>query len=53
MSFSTSGGGSKGGGGYGDKTISSKSQVYYRITTRAKGPRNTASYTQSTIVLEY
>lgn len=53
MSLSTAGGGSKGGGGYGDRAISSKSQVYYRITTRAKGPRNTASYTQSTIVLEY
>jgi Tfp pilus assembly protein PilX len=35
------------------KPLSNKSRIYYRITTRAKGPRNTASYTQSTIVIEY
>jgi Tfp pilus assembly protein PilX len=53
MSLATSSGSSKSGVGYGSSPISSKSQVYYRITTRAKGPRNTASYTQSTIVIEY
>lgn len=54
MSLSATSGASKSGaGGYGSQAISSKSRVYYRITTRAKGPRNTASYTQSTIVIEY
>lgn len=54
MSLSSTSGASKSGaGGYGGQAISTKSQVYYRITTRAKGPRNTASYTQSTIVIEY
>lgn len=53
MSLASSTGASKSGAGYGQQAISTKSQIYYRITTRAKGPRNTASYTQSTIVIEY
>lgn len=54
MSLRVTGGSSKSGaGGYGGQAITSKSQVYYRITARAKGPRNTASYTQSTIIIEY
>ncbi len=54
MSLSATGGASKSGaGGYGSLAISTKSQIYYRITTRAKGPRNTASFTQATIVIEY
>lgn len=52
MSLASSTGASKSGAGYGQQAISTKSQIYYRITTRAKGPRNTASYTQSTIVIE-
>lgn len=36
-----------------DTPLSEKSTVYYRITTRARGPRNTASYAQSTVVIEY
>jgi len=54
MSIAASGSSSKSGaGGSGGRAISTKSQVYYRITTRAKGPRNTASYAQATIVIEY
>lgn len=54
MSLAASSGASKSGaGGSGGRAISTKSQVYYRVTTRAKGPRNTASFTQSTIVIEY
>lgn len=53
MSLASTSGASKSGAGYGGQAISTKSQIYYRITTRAKGPRNTASYTQSTIVIEY
>lgn len=53
MDLKSSGGGSKGGVSYGSYNITSKSQVYYRITARASGPRNTASYTQAIIVMEY
>jgi Tfp pilus assembly protein PilX len=54
MSIAATGSSSKSGaGGYGSQALSSKTQVYYRITTRARGPRNTASYVQSTVVLEY
>jgi Tfp pilus assembly protein PilX len=54
MSLAATGGSSKSGaGGYGGQAISTKTQVYYRVTTRAQGPRNTASFTQSTIVIEY
>jgi len=52
MTLSTSGSGSKSGVSYGSRNLTGKSRIYYRITTRAKGPRNTASYTQSTVVLE-
>lgn len=53
MDLKSSGGGSKSGVAYGSYNITSKSQVYYRITARAAGPRNTASYTQATVVMEY
>lgn len=54
MSLAATGARSKGvAGGAAGKAITESSQVYYRITVRAKGPRNTASYAQSTIVIEY
>ncbi len=47
---STSGGGTVGGtqGGatYGGAALPSTSQIYYRITVRVTGPRNTVSYVQ-------
>ncbi len=38
---------SRGGGGYGVTPLSGTTYIYYRITSRALGPRNTVSYTQS------
>ena len=38
--------GSKGGGGYGQKTPALSEQPYFRVTVRASGPRNTVSYVQ-------
>ncbi|MDP2241103.1 MAG: hypothetical protein Q8K18_13205 [Burkholderiales bacterium] len=46
---STTGGsssGTKGGAAYGTFALSSTTQIYYRITTRVVGPRNTVSYVQ-------
>lgn len=46
---STTGGsasGTKGGAAYGTFALSSTTQLYYRITTRVVGPRNTVSYVQ-------
>ena len=40
-------GGSKGGGSYGVLPLSNTTAPYYRVTVRAKGPRNTVSYIQS------
>lgn len=53
METASSLGGSKSGISYGSTVLKGRTRIYYRITVRAKGPRNTASYTQSTIVLEY
>jgi Tfp pilus assembly protein PilX len=39
-------GGTKGGATYGSFALPSTSQIYYRITTRVTGPRNTVSYVQ-------
>lgn len=39
-------GGSKGGGAYGVLPLSNTVQPYFRITSRAAGPRNTVSYVQ-------
>jgi hypothetical protein len=39
-------GGTKGGATYGGAALPSTSQLYYRITTRVAGPRNTVSYVQ-------
>jgi len=37
----------RGGGGYGVVPLTGTIYVYYRVTARALGPRNTVSYTQS------
>jgi type IV pilus assembly protein PilX len=52
-STAASSGGSKGGTAYGQQVISSKTQIYYRITVRTEGARNTVSYVQSMVLLEY
>jgi Tfp pilus assembly protein PilX len=39
-------GGTKGGATYGGAALPSTSQIYYRITARVTGPRNTVSYVQ-------
>lgn len=38
---------SRGGGGYGASRLGGTQYVYYRVTSRSLGPRNTVSYTQS------
>lgn len=38
--------GTKGGATYGSFALPSTSQIYYRITARSSGPRNTLSYVQ-------
>lgn len=40
------GGGSRGGGSYGDTPIALTPTPFYRVTARVVGPRNTVSYTQ-------
>jgi hypothetical protein len=40
------GAGTKGGATYGSFALPSTSQIYYRITVRTTGPRNTVSYVQ-------
>lgn len=49
-SGTSSAGNSKGGG---QVNITSKTQMYYRITVRTEGARNTVSYVQSMVLLEY
>lgn len=51
MSLEVISGGPKGGAS--PRPMSTKSQVYYRITTRALGPRNTVTYAQTMVVMEY
>jgi type IV pilus assembly protein PilX len=46
---SSGAGGSKGGGAYGQLPLSNTIQAYFRITARAKGPKNTISYVQTII----
>lgn len=41
-----SSGGSQGGGSYGNLPLANTWQVYYRITARTVGPKNTVSYVQ-------
>ena len=38
---------SRTGGGYGSVALGGTKFIYYRVTSRAVGPRNTVSYTQS------
>jgi len=38
--------GTKGGATYGGAALPSTSQIYYRVTARVTGPRNTVSYVQ-------
>jgi type IV pilus assembly protein PilX len=48
LTLSVAGGSSgRGGGSYGVLPLSGTTYIYYRITSRAVGPRNTVSYTQS------
>lgn len=50
LTVSVAGGSSgRGGGSYGVLPLSGTTYVYFRITSRAIGPRNTVSYTQSTM----
>jgi Tfp pilus assembly protein PilX len=42
-------GSTKGGGSYGQTPLSGSNKPYYRVTARAKGPRNTVSYVQAFI----
>ena len=41
----------KSGAAYGNTPLSGTSQVYYRITSRVSGPRNTVRYVQTFVVL--
>jgi Tfp pilus assembly protein PilX len=52
-STTVSEGGSKGGVAYGSYAITGKAMIYYRITSRVVGPRNTVSYVQSMVLVEY
>jgi Tfp pilus assembly protein PilX len=52
-SSSVTSGGSKGGVQYGSYAISGKAMIHYRITTRTRGPKNTTSYIQTTVLVEY
>ena len=44
-------GSTRGGADYANRPLSSASQVYFRITTRIVGPRNTVRYIQVLVVL--
>ncbi len=46
-------GASKGAVGYGRYAITGKAMIYYRITTRTVGPRNSTSYVQTMVQVEY
>jgi len=46
-------GASQGSSSYGSYAITGKAMIYYRITTRTEGLRNTASYVQTQILVEY
>lgn len=48
-----SGGSSQGSPSYGSYAITGKAMLYYRITTRTEGVRNTVSYVQSQVLVEY
>lgn len=46
-------GSSKGSVSYGSYAITGKALISYRVTTRVSGPRNTTSYVQSQVLVEY
>jgi len=50
-STGTSVGSTRTGTNYGNGALSGGSQIYYRITTRITGPRNTVRYIQTFVVL--
>lgn len=52
-SSSVATGGSQGSSSYGSYAITGKAMMYYRITSRIEGPRNTVGYVQSQILIEY
>lgn len=52
-STTVSTGASQGSSSYGSYAITGKAMIYYRITTRTQGPRNTESFTQAQVLIEY
>lgn len=46
-------GSSQGSASYGSYAITGKAMMYYRITSRIEGPRNTVGYVQSQVLIEY
>lgn len=46
QSVTVAAGGTKAGAAYGAKALTTTSQVYYRITIKVVGPKNTVSYSQ-------
>lgn len=46
-----SSGSTMGGGSYGSKPLSGSSQIYYKITVRVQGPRNTVSFVESVLLI--
>lgn len=46
-------GASKGAVSYGSQALPGKPMIYYRVTTRTVGPRNSVSYVQAMVLLEY
>lgn len=47
--MAASSGGTRGGAAYGQRALAGTIQVYYRVTARAVGPRNTVSYVQTVV----
>lgn len=52
-SSTVSTGGSQGVVSYGSYSITGKTMIYYRITTRTDGARNSVSYLQTMVLVEY
>ena len=46
-------GASQGSSSYGNYAITGKAMIYYRITSRTEGLRNTVSYVQTQVLVEY
>jgi Tfp pilus assembly protein PilX len=46
-------GASQGSSSYGSYAITGKTMIYYRITSRTEGLRNTVSYVQTQVLIEY